>query len=324
VSDAHPVMDVPRRMRAAAQRLRLRVSDAPRGLVLVYHAVAERTGDRATEIVPPHAADLLAEHVRHLERHFRIVATSEILEAASARGRGDRPPVAITFDDDLPSHVRLAAPLLERHGVRATFFLTGAGLDGPVTFWWERLQRAFDNGVSDDDRRRLAEVAGMDPRELEGPGAIRRVSRAVQALPDGEEAKELISRLAGPDPEDSGLSEADIRRLIDGGHTIGFHTLRHDRLTILGDDVLERAFTDGRARLEAIAGPLDEIAYPHGRANARVAAAAKRAGFRIAFTTEWRPVRRDDDPHLVGRLEPPFEAMPHFESIVAATVGERP
>lgn len=317
-------MDVPRRLRAAAQRLRLRVSDAPRGLVLVYHAIAERTGSRDTEIVPPHAADLLAEHVRHLARHFCIVDSAQILEAAAARGLRERPPVAITFDDDLPSHVRLAAPVLERLGVSATFFLTGAALDGPVTFWWERLQRAFDKGLSEDERARLAQVSGMQPVELEGPGAIRRVSRAVQALGDGEEAKALIASLAGPDPEHAALSERDIRRLADGGHSIGFHTLRHDRLTVLGDEQLERALEDGRERLAAIAGPMDQVAYPHGRADARVAAAAARAGFALGFTTEWRPVAAGDDPRLIGRLEPPFEAMPHFAAAVAATLGERP
>ena len=317
-------MDVPRRLRAAAQRLRLRVSDAPRGLVLVYHAVADRTGDRATEIVPPHAADLLAEHVRHLKRHFRIVESAAILEAAAARGRGDRPPVAITFDDDLPSHVRLAAPVLERHGVRATFFLTGAGLDGPVTFWWERLQRAFDRGLGAHDRARLAAAAGIPAVDLEGPEAIRRASRAVQALGDREAAKAVIAELAGPDPQDSGLSEADIRRLIDGGHAIGFHTLRHDRLPVLDDEHLAAAMTDGRERLAAIAGPLRQIAYPHGRADARVAAATRSAGFELGFTTEWRPVRRDDDPHLIGRLEPPFAPAARFAGQVAATLGERP
>ena len=36
----------------------------------------------------------------------------------------------------------VAAPLLERHGCPASFYLTGAGLDGPHGFWWQRLQTA--------------------------------------------------------------------------------------------------------------------------------------------------------------------------------------
>jgi peptidoglycan/xylan/chitin deacetylase (PgdA/CDA1 family) len=291
---------------------------------LVYHAIAPRTGDRATEIVPPHAADLLDAHLRHLLRHYEIVESEAALSAVAARGRRDRAPVAVTFDDDLPSHVGFAAPVLERHAVRATFFLTGAGLENPVTFWWERLQRAFDRGLATQDRHRLADACGLAPEALDGPEAIRRVSRAVQALPDGEPAKALIASLAGPDRDDTGLRPADVRRLIDGGHRIGFHTLRHDRLLELDDERLNRAFEDGRENLVRVAGPLDEIAYPHGRADARVAAAAGRAGFKVGFTTEWRAVRPEADPLLIGRLEPPFGSPARFATAVAATLGERP
>lgn len=317
-------MDVSQSLRAAAQRLRLRVSETPRGLVLVYHAIARRTGDRATEIVPPHAADLLDAHMLHLRRHYEVIESEAALSAAAARGRGDRAPVAVTFDDDLPSHVRLAAPVLERHAVRATFFLTGAGLDGPMTFWWERLQRAFDRGLEAEDRRRLADACGLAPETLGGPEAIRRVSRAVQELADGEPVKALIASLAGPDSDDTGLRPADVRRLIDAGHRIGFHTLRHDRLPGLDDERLGRALEDGRDRLARIAGPLEQIAYPHGRGDERVAAAAARAGFKLGFTTRWRAVRPEDDPRLIGRLEPPFASPARFAAAVAATLGERP
>ena len=55
--------------------------------------------------------------------------------------------MAITFDDDLRSHVDFAAPLLARVGATATFFLSGSSLDDPNRFWWERLQEAFDRGL---------------------------------------------------------------------------------------------------------------------------------------------------------------------------------
>ena len=58
-------------------------------------------------------------------------------------GRGEPFPLAITFDDDLRSHVELALPILPVAGAPATFFLTGASLQGPASFWWERLDRAL-------------------------------------------------------------------------------------------------------------------------------------------------------------------------------------
>ena len=289
--------------------------------MLVYHAVADRTGDRDFEIVPPHAADLLDAHLRHLRRHYRVVSAESIVEAVRDHRPGDPPPVALTFDDDLPSHVRLAAPVLERHGVRATFFLTGAGLDGPCAFWWERLQRVLDAGLSADAARRLADAGGLPVADLTGPGAIRRLSRAVQ-MPAAAGARALLAELAGPDPPGTGLRAHEVRDLAEAGHRIGFHTLRHQRLPELGDDELERAMAEGRERLEEVAGrPVDLIAYPHGRADARVARAAARAGFARGFTTEWSPALPDDDRLLLGRLEPPHGAAGQFGHAVAGALA---
>ena len=64
-------------------------------------------------------------------RVVRIVRAEDLPAMVAARRRWHRFPVAITFDDDLASHVRLALPALTRLGVQATFFLTGATLEGP-------------------------------------------------------------------------------------------------------------------------------------------------------------------------------------------------
>ena len=46
------------------------------------------------------------------------------------------------------------------------------------------------------------------------------------------------------------------------------------------------------------------FAYPHGKADARSAAAVRAAGFDAAFTGRAQPLRRDDDRYRLGRWEP--------------------
>ena len=78
-------------------------------------------------------------------------------------------------------------------------------------------------------------------------------------------------------------------------------------MTLLGDEALARALREGRERLETLAGRrLDAIAYPHGRADGRVAAAAASAGFEIGYTTAGTVVRAGDQPLLLGRLAVPY------------------
>ena len=72
-----------------------------------------------------------------------------------------------------------------------------------------------------------------------------------------------------------------MRELARAGFEIGFHTRDHRPLPELTDDELARALVDGRAALEEAAGRrLRVLAYPHGSADERVAAAARSAGHR--------------------------------------------
>ena len=240
--------------------------------------------------------------VRHLRRHYRIVPAPRLLDAVRSRRVGQRFPVAITFDDDLANHVAVALPILRRHATTATFFLGGASLHGPFTFWWERLQRAVDQGVGG-----LHELVAAESSAARLTQSLRELARAIVELPPAarDRVAARLSEAVGPDPPDSGLRAEDVRVLASSGMTVGFHTRRHDPLTRLGDDELAQALVDGREALAAIVdAPIDCIGYPHGRADARVAAAAETAGFRTGFTTKHVPVMPDDHPLLQGRIWP--------------------
>ena len=223
-----------------------------------------------------HALALIEAQLRHAGRAYRVVPARDIVEAVASRRRGGRVPLAITFDDDLPSHVGLALPALAKGGHRATFFLTGASLEEPAEFWWERLQRIAARGLDEDTRRRLVEAVGGEPESLPGRDWALALGRAIQQLPLDrlEAADQLLAQLAGPPPAGAGLRTEGVRQLVAAGHEIGFHTLRHLRLPTLDGPQLEQALQQGRDELAAVAGAASPLlAYPFGRANERVAAA---------------------------------------------------
>ena len=75
-------------------------------------------------------------------------------------------------------------------------------------------------------------------------------------------------------------------------------------MTQLTDSELHAALHDGREAVAAAAGmPLTAIAYPHGDADERVAAAAARAGFRVGFVTAMRANTPATSPMLLNRPE---------------------
>ena len=273
----------------------LRLSGRRRGVVLVYHELAEGDGSPGDGgLASAHGLAQLEEQLLHLRRRYRLVPADELLAAVAARRRGQPFPVAVTFDDDLESHLQLAAPVLQRVGVPATFFLTGATLDGPHAFWWQRLRQAGATALAGED--------------------VDEVARRLEAMP-AEQRDAVVEELgvAPEEVEEPGLRADDVRKLVAEGFDVGFHTLRHDRLVDLDDAALERALTDGRDALEAVVGrPLIAIAYPHGKTDERVARAARAAGFAFGFTGRYEPVLGGSDPMLLGRIEPTFAGADRF------------
>jgi peptidoglycan/xylan/chitin deacetylase (PgdA/CDA1 family) len=295
-----------------------RWSSAKRGMALVYHLVAEARGDPDRQLVPAMDTATFEWQLRFLRRHFRLVTASELRDAALGRRRGERFPVALTLDDDLPSHRAVVMPLLARMDLPATFFLNGASLEGPFSFWWERLQLAANRGVAPSS---FLEVAGVAPdRPL--PRSIHEVSNAIQTMAPADRQAVLSKLPEGAAEDGAGLREEDVRALAGAGFEVEFHTLHHHALPTLGDAGLDEAMTEGRQRLASVVGrELDVIAYPHGRADARVAAAARRAGFKAGFTVERSAVRQATDPHLMGRWEPAPSRLSFAFALVGTLLG---
>jgi peptidoglycan/xylan/chitin deacetylase (PgdA/CDA1 family) len=270
------------------------------GLALVYHQVAETNRPVEARLVPTVSPSDFSAQLRHLRRHYEVVPPSRLLEAVRKRRRGQRFPVALTFDDDLRSHVATALPLLRQVGVPAAFFLSGASLAGPYRFWWERLEAASERGLD------LTSEIVLGSRSGEPGPTLPELARSVEQMAP-REREAVASRLGkalGADPEKAGLRASDIRELADAGVEIGFHTLRHDVLPALDDASLAHALVDGRRALADAAGrEPTTLAYPHGRADARVAAAARAAGYELAFTGAGQAVTTASEPLLLGRLD---------------------
>jgi peptidoglycan/xylan/chitin deacetylase (PgdA/CDA1 family) len=296
------------RLAAPARGDLLRWSDRRVGLALLHHRVGDPPGDPETELSPALGT---AEFERQLERlasRHRVVRASGLLQAVATRRRGERIPVAITFDDDLSSHRRVSAPALLRHGLTATFFLSGTSLERPYRYWWERLEEAFDRGL---DVAETLNLPGNGRHEL--AGAIRELDPQRRA-----EIAERLGALVGPDPADAGLRADDVRWLAGAGFEIGFHTRDHHYLPNLDDGALRDAMSEGRDRLAALADqPLESIAYPHGGVDSRVAGAARAAGFKAGFTTAAEAATASTDPLLIGRVDPVYYGDGAFAADVA-------
>ena len=76
-----------------------------------------------------------------LARDYRVIPLDELLRTPDR----DLPPraIALTFDDGYLDNLEYAAPVLERAGLPATFFLTSGWLGKPGEYWWDTLERVL-------------------------------------------------------------------------------------------------------------------------------------------------------------------------------------
>ncbi len=116
-------------------------------------------------------------------------------------------------------------------------------------------------------------------------------------------ADEWLRSPADPEqaPELLPLDWRSAETLVEGGWEIGSHTLTHPLLPNLADDEVARELELSRAWIIDRLGRCDTLAYPYGRADARVAAAAAAAGYLAACTAT--RAQLVDEPQRRPRVE---------------------
>jgi peptidoglycan/xylan/chitin deacetylase (PgdA/CDA1 family) len=132
----------------------------------------------------------------------------------------------------------------------------------------------------DDAFRSVAELALPILSRLELPGTV----FVPTDFPDSGRRLSwpgIDQWLGGPhEAELEPLSWAGLRELADLGWEIGSHTRSHPVLTEMEEGALGQELEGSREACEAGMGrPCASIAYPYGKVDARVVAAARRAGY---------------------------------------------
>jgi len=107
------------------------------GVILLYHRIATLPSDpQLLAVTPAH----FNEHLEVLRDAGVPMSLSRLLGANRERRLPPR-AVAVTFDDGYADNFDEGGPLLARHDVPATVFVTTAYVGGEAEFWWDDLER---------------------------------------------------------------------------------------------------------------------------------------------------------------------------------------
>ena len=219
---------------------------------------------------------------------------------------------AITFDDGYADNCTVAMPILQSHGLTATFFIATGYLDGG---------RMWNDTVVEAVRRcRTANLdlsaEGLGRYELGSPAAIREAIISILNQVKYRDPRERLKTVdyvasvaGGVLPSDLMLTSEQVKMMRRAGMSIGAHTVTHPIIGRLGPDEVRAEIAGSKEFLESL---LQErvglFAYPNGQPTLDYrredAEAIRSLGFDAAVTTASGVADADSDLMQLPRFTP--------------------
>lgn len=254
-------------------------------------------------------------------------------QAAKALRDGTLPAgaVSITFDDGYADNHDHALPVLQKHGLTATFFIASGFLDGGRMWNDSVIESIRSTPVDSLDLRDtvaqslgVLQLATMTDRRI----SVERVLAAIKYLPqvDRDAWVTSVARKAGVHlPDDLMMSGDQVRAMHLAGMEIGAHTVTHPILRGLSQAQVRAEVAGSKVALEElIDSEIDLFAYPNGRPgvdyDAATVDAVREIGFKVAVSTAWGAARREADLLQLPRYTPWERSATRFGLRMAHTL----
>jgi peptidoglycan/xylan/chitin deacetylase (PgdA/CDA1 family) len=299
--------------------LRLASQFAPDGAaILMYHSVRDQP-DRYTNSIGIgiiHATPVFERQMEFVSRRFSPVTLDDIRLFLNGVKPLPRRAVAVTFDDGFADNSEIAAPILNRFGIPATFYLTVDLIGTQNPPWYCRLRHAFATtrkkewlSPGNAKRRSLTTAPDRNAALLAGfdfcaPLAGEALERAVRTIESGLDVEGLT------DEGGFMMDWEQARALQRAGHAVGCHTLSHPNVAHVSQEVARKELVVSKHKLEdELRSPVLHFSYPHPALNPNWTSATvnmtKEAGYQTAVTTTPGPVRSGDNPLALTRIHTP-------------------
>ena len=276
--------------------------------ILIFHHVLPRPDPLFPDLPDGVAFEARMQWVK---AWFNVLPLAQAIERLGA-GTIPARALAITFDDGYADNEELAAPILKRLGMSATFFVA-TGFLGGGCMWNDQVIEALRGCAADTldlgslglgsyslastEARRsavsavLTGIKHLEPERRQAAANAIAVAAGATALPN------LMMR-----PE-------QVRSLRALGMDVGAHTVTHPILTRLSRNAALDEMRTSKLELERILGePVRLFAYPNGVPVQDYAAEhanmARECGFDAAVSTAWGAASMASDRFQLPRFTP--------------------
>jgi peptidoglycan/xylan/chitin deacetylase (PgdA/CDA1 family) len=284
---------------------------AARLSILIFHRVVPQ----ADPLFPAEVdAKRFEDICRWVSRWFNVLPLSTAAQQLRERRLPAR-PLVITFDDGYADNHDIALPILQRHGLPASFFVATGFLNGG-RMWNDTIVEAIRLTAADNWDLGSVGLPGLARVPLHSVAdkraAIKQVIGACKYLPAAARAQAVaeITRVAAVAlPDDLMMRSEQVQQLHRAGMEVGGHTVNHPILARLPLDDARQEIVSGKQGLEAmLQSPVTTFAYPNGRPGQDYqpehVELARAAGFTTAVSTSQGAAAAHSDTLQLPRYTP--------------------
>ena len=274
-------------------------------IILMFHQVLERKDPVFPDVPDGRFFD---KQMSWLAEYCNVIP---LYEAALRLQDGTLPSRAacITFDDGYADNLEIAAPILSKHRLPATFFITGGAVEEGI-MWNDLVIEAMRRGTGETDLRDL-ELGMFDlSSDAARRAAIDQVLAKLkyQELAERQSVAERIhSLITGSAPPRLMMTVDQVEEIANKGFEVGAHTINHPILKNLEADVARAEICLSRDWVHDVTGRVPmSFAYPNGRPGVDYDEShevmGRDAGFGVAVSTRWSCANAPDSLFGLPRI----------------------
>lgn len=289
-----------------------------RAAILFYHRFRLPDGG-AADLLPRLDCNEFDRQLAYLKKTYEIISLDDAATLVR-QGKGfSRPSIILTIDDGYKDSYTLAYPVIRKHDMPVTIYLT-AGMIGINTgLWVDDIEYVLLNTccesftfdkLPDDGRIDISTFEGKKLAEKKLYAALVRTGKQNRA----KCLQELFGILNIAESDSSGrerimMNWEEVREMSIGGIDFGAHTVSHPCLPALPLDEAKQEILDSKRIIEEMTGTkVRHFAIPNGKTDdfsPELKRICVEIGFDTVVTTEPGVIGVSSDPCAFARILPP-------------------
>jgi peptidoglycan/xylan/chitin deacetylase (PgdA/CDA1 family) len=260
-------------------------------LILMFHKI----NDNPDTLPLTLKTNLFEKLILEIKKHHDIIPIETVRLDQKDILQSNGLKVALTFDDGYLDNYTNAFPILNKHKIPATIYLSTDHIDGKRVFWYEQISHAI---LMSNQSALMLDDIGYGNHRLESvfdrTNALHHLNTTLKDLKEDQRSNiaSLILKRSGAENtfKSSEMLDWDIiRKMHKCGINFGSHTITHPILSKETRTRIQYEVGESKLIIERELGePVISFAYPNGTPadfNDTVIAMVKNAGYINACTT---------------------------------------